>query len=137
MKSMVDIIKDVENNIKELTERNKEIEKALKELTEEKKLIVDNLAMYDEVLTNLTGIKEKEINQEIKGESKSSKNMTWLREAKSVILIDEKGNTIAEYKSQHKAGKDLGLDPTTVGNRIRNISKERQIKRFGYALISA
>lgn len=142
--TMVDMISAAKKNIVALEEKKKEIKKALASFTQELENVEKNITMFNRVLDNLNGIREEEIQIELKGEKpvKEKKEKAvdlkkdMIKTAKKLIAIDEKGDKIAEYKSQHEAAQDLGYQYATISWRVRNMKKEAQLKKFGYALIA-
>lgn len=133
MKTLVEIIAEVEENLKELQEAAKKNGKALAALEEERNDIVAGIARFNKVLEDLTRIKETECN-EIMEEKKPGNCM---KPAKKIIVIDEKGEKIAEYDSQNKAAKDLGITQSVLSTRMKKRTKEQQIRSFGFAAMFA
>ena len=136
MKTLVELIEDVEQNLKDLQEAEKRTAKALKAIEEERDDIMANIAMFEKVLADLTGIKEKECN-EIMSAEKAEKKVVGIAAAKKVVATDEKGDVIAEYGSTAKAAKDLRISQPSVSHRIHAMTKEKQIRNYGYALMFA
>lgn len=142
MESMVNIIGIVKGNLEELAAKKKENAKELARLTQEQKNIEQNIVMFKKVLTDLESTKNNEIQSEMMAEKpkKETKKVEKKNTRKPsgckipVCAVDEKGETIAEYKSYKEAGKDLKISECTVKWRIDKIPIERQIAKNGYGL---
>lgn len=137
MKSLVEMIEEAKENIKELEEAEKRTAKSIKNLQEELENITLNKVMFEKVLDDLTSIKNNEI-QIVMAEKPQKENSNEIKETKGrirpIIAIDENNETIASYKNQLEASKDLNINHRTVWYRISNITIEKQIHKYGYAL---
>jgi hypothetical protein len=144
MKTLVEIINEVETNLTELREAEKKTGKALKALEEERSNIMANIAMFEKVLADLSGTKEKEIEEIMNGGNtpapaakKQEEKIHGLIKSKKVVAIDANGEKIAEYSSQSEAARDLGVSQGVLSVRMKKRTKEEQIKSFGFALMFA
>ena len=143
MKTMVELINEVEQNLAELREAEKKKGKALKALNEEHEAIMANIVMFNKVLEDLNGTKEKEIEQVMNGgtnntpapAAKKQEKIHGLIESKKVMVIDEKDEKIAEYGSQSEAARDLGIPQATASYMMRKMTKKAQLKKYGFALM--
>ena len=142
MESMVNIIKTVEENIKELKMKAKENAKALAALMQEQENIDNNLKMFEKVLEDLTRTKNEEI-QVVMAEKPVKEEIVMMtknrgtKQRVAVNAIDEHGDKIAEYQSSVEAATDLKLSAATVCKRVNGMDRNEQIRKFGYALVKA
>lgn len=147
MKTVVDMIEEVSASLEEMNEKLKElsakelmVQRELDNIKTEKDYIQENIPLYRGILEDLTKRRDGENNRVMKGEKKpvnelNALQMSMTRAAKKIIAVDEKGDIIAEYKSQHAAALDLGVQYPTISWRVRKMNKVTQLKKFGYALI--
>ena len=138
MKTLVEIIKEFNDNIKELEAENKRIEKAFKELEEERQNVVANIAMYKNIVEQLNATKNKEISkamQETAPEVPAEEKKGHSTVRKTVYAIDENGNIIAEFNSINEAARDLKISYATVYKMVSGkTSANTQLKKHGYYL---
>lgn len=135
--------KDIEKNIKMFERiledlnktRNDEIQEVMAENNNQlnaKEIPVESL------------VKNKSINSVIESERNGNyvvtikhekSNIHHNRQPVAINAIDEKNEIIAKYSSTNEAGKDLKISQSTVCYRIAKVSVEKQIERYGYALV--
>jgi transcriptional antiterminator len=131
----------MEEALKDCSAKRLTLQRELDKINEEEKNLQDNVILYHGILDDMTRRLDNEIHVIEKGKETPIKEpnalqRSMVRAAKKLIAVDEKGIIIAEYKSQHEAALDLGVQYPTISWRVRKMNKNAQLKKFGYALIA-
>lgn len=153
MKTVIDLMKDVNESLVEMNEQLKDfsakklmIQRELEKIETEEKYVQENISLYRGILDDLNRRRSTEDDRVMKGNKEEPvEKKVNTREAgwqvkllgKCVIALNEKGEKIAEYASQIEASNDTGIPKGSITRVLNSMSREKQLKKYGFVLKTA